>query len=62
MLPEAGRPMEKTKTPERSLRAGKTVTLELKLDAEGQLSGKGVETYSGFEAAQLAEGLEFALA
>lgn len=58
VLPEAGRPMEKTKTPERSLRPGKTVTLDLKLDAEGQLSGKGVETYSGFEAAQLAEALE----
>lgn len=58
VLPESGRPMEKTKTPERSTRPGKTVTLELKLDAEGQLSGRGVETYTGFEAAQLAEALE----
>ena len=34
------------------------MSLELSLDQEGQLSGKGVETYSGFEAAQLAEALE----
>ena len=58
VLPEPGHPMERIKTPDRSLRPGKSVTLELKLDAEGQLSGKGVETYSGFEAAQLAEALE----
>ena len=58
LLPESGKPMEKTKTPSRSTRPGKTVVLELKLDAQGQLSGKGVETYTGFEAAQLAEALE----
>ncbi len=58
VLPESGKAMEKIKTPERSNRPGKSVTLELKLDEEGQLSGKGVETYSGFEAAQLSEALE----
>lgn len=58
VLPEQGRPLEKVKTPERSTRPGKSVSLELTLDAQGQLSGKGVETYSGFEAAQLAEALE----
>lgn len=58
VLPESGKPMQKIKTPERSTRPGKTVVLDFKLDAEGQLSGKGVETYTGFEAAQLAEALE----
>lgn len=58
VLPEAGRPMEKTKTPERTERPGKSVTLELTLNEQGELSGRGVETYTGFEAAQLAEALE----
>lgn len=58
VLPEPGRPLEKTTTPERSPRPGKTVVLDLSLNEEGQLSGKGVETYSGFEAAQVAEALE----
>jgi len=57
-LPETGRPMEKVKTPERTTRPGKTVVLELSLNEAGELAGKGVETYTGFEAAQLAEALE----
>lgn len=57
-LPEPGRPMEQLKTPERSTRPGKTVTLTLALDAQGVLTGKGVEEYTGFDAAQLAEALE----
>ncbi|MFZ5444541.1 MAG: DUF3857 domain-containing protein [Myxococcota bacterium] len=58
VLPEVGKPMERTKTPERVERPGKTVTLQLVLNEQGELSGKGVETYTGFEAAQLAEALE----
>jgi cellulose synthase operon protein C len=58
VLPELGRPLERTKTPERTLKPGKSVTLELSLDATGELKGKGVEVYSGFEGAQLAEALE----
>jgi hypothetical protein len=58
VLPEPGRPLETVKTPGRSARPGKTVTLELELATDGTLSGKGEERYEGFEAAQLAEALE----
>ncbi len=58
LLPEPGRPLEKVTTPGRSGRPGKTVTLDLKLSADGVLTGRGVERYEGFEAAQLAEALE----
>ncbi|HEY1087227.1 MAG TPA: DUF3857 domain-containing protein, partial [Archangium sp.] len=58
VLPESGRPLERVTTPPRSARPGKNVVLDLSLDAEGVLSGKGVETYTGYEAAQLAEALE----
>ena len=50
--------LEQVKTPERSTKPGKTVTLTLKLDERGVLTGSGVETYTGFDAAQLAEALE----
>lgn len=58
LLPEPGRPMEQVKTPERSNKPGKTVTLTLALDEQGVLSGRGEEQYTGFDAAQLAEALE----
>ncbi|WP_163866376.1 tetratricopeptide repeat protein [Myxococcus eversor] len=55
LLPEPGRKLEVVKTPQVKESAGKQVRLTLSLDAEGKLSGKGEETYLGFEAAQLAE-------
>ena len=58
VLPEVGKPLQKVTTPERTTRPGKTVTLDLSLNEAGELSGTGVETYTGFEAAQLAEALE----
>lgn len=58
LMPEPGRSMEQVKTPERSTRPGKTVSLTLSLDEQGVLSGKGEEKYTGFDAAQLAEALE----
>ncbi|MBL8911653.1 MAG: DUF3857 domain-containing protein [Archangium sp.] len=58
VLPEPGKPMEKTTTPARLSRPGKSVTLELTLAENGELTGKGEETYAGSEAAQLAEALE----
>ncbi|MCI0569857.1 MAG: hypothetical protein L0Y66_03830 [Myxococcaceae bacterium] len=58
LMPEPGRALEKVRTPEPSTKAGKQVTLKLKLDEDGTLSGTGVEFFRGFEAAQLAEALE----
>ena len=58
VLPEPGRALEKTTTPQRTGKPGKTVVLDLALSETGELSGKGVETYEGFDAAQLAEALE----
>ncbi|QSQ20060.1 DUF3858 domain-containing protein [Pyxidicoccus parkwayensis] len=55
LLPEPGRPLEKVETPPMKEAPGKEVKLSLKLSADGQLTGKGDEVYSGFEAAQLAE-------
>ncbi len=58
VLPEPGRPLERVKTPPRRDTPGKLVKLELALDAQGVLSGRGEETYTGYEAAQLAEALD----
>lgn len=58
LLPEPGRPAVSLKTPPRSSKVDKTVTLTMTLGADGVLSGDGVETYSGFDAAQLREGLD----
>lgn len=58
LLPEPGKPLEKTQTPPRVKRPGKDVVLQLELSADGKLSGSGVESYQGFEAAQLAEALD----
>ncbi|WP_426747951.1 tetratricopeptide repeat protein [Myxococcus faecalis] len=55
LLPEPGRKLEVVKTPATKQSTGKQVRLTLSLDADGKLSGKGEETYTGFEAAQLAE-------
>jgi tetratricopeptide (TPR) repeat protein len=58
VLPEPGRALEKTTTPARSAQPAKRVTLELTLNEAGELTGTGQETYTGSEAAQLAEALE----
>ncbi len=58
LLPEPGRPAERLSTPKASTAVTKDVRLTMSLSEDGQLSGDGVETYSGFEAAQLAEALE----
>jgi tetratricopeptide (TPR) repeat protein len=58
VLPEPGRPMEKTTTPASTQKPGKRVVLKLTLNEAGELAGAGEETYTGFEAAQLAEALE----
>lgn len=58
LLPEPGRPLAKVKTPKLKEDLGKQVALTLELSEDGTLAGKGVETYSGFEAAQLAEAFE----
>lgn len=58
LLPEPGRPLEKVKTPPLKENTGKQVKLALELTEDGRLLGKGVETYSGFEAAQLAEAFQ----
>jgi len=58
LLPEQGKELEKVTTPARSEKPGKSVQLELALQENGELKGKGEETYSGSEAAQLADALE----
>jgi len=58
LLPEPGRPLEKVKTPPLSQQPGKQVKLALEVDGKGLLTGKGEETYTGFQAAQLAEAFE----
>lgn len=58
VLPEPGRAMEKVTTPPRVARPAKSVQLDLVLSENGELTGKGQETYTGSEAAQLAEALE----
>lgn len=58
LLPEPGRPAERLTTPAARTAVTKDVRLTMRLSEDGQLSGDGVETYSGFEAAQLAEALE----
>jgi hypothetical protein len=58
LLPEPGRPLERTQTPPAPDRPGKQVRLELALDRAGNLSGTGFERYEGLDAAQLADALE----
>jgi len=58
LLPEPGRPLERIVTPAGKPPAGKEVTLELVLAADGTLTGKASDVYRGFEAAQLAEALD----
>ncbi|MBL9038086.1 MAG: hypothetical protein JNG84_06200 [Archangium sp.] len=57
-LPEPGRPLEKLRTPPNVSKPTKTVALSLTLADDGVLSGTGEETYTGFEAAQVAEALD----
>jgi tetratricopeptide (TPR) repeat protein len=58
LLPELGRPVQTVKTPAARNTGGKEIRLKLKLGPDGKMTGIGDETYSGFEAAQLAEALE----
>lgn len=58
VLPRPGEAPERTVTPPRTTQPGKTVVLKASLDEAGVLTGEGVETYAGYEAAQLAEALE----
>ncbi len=58
LLPEPQRAVERLITPPSSGKPGKVVTLKLALSEDGALTGSGEETYSGYEAAQLAEALE----
>lgn len=58
VLPEPGLPLERVRTPTGAGLKGKDVVLTLSLGEDGVLQGSGVETYRGFEAAQLAEALE----
>jgi len=55
VLPEPGQPFEKVPLPKAAAPSLRTFKLELQLDAQGNLSGKGEETYSGFMAAKLTE-------
>jgi tetratricopeptide (TPR) repeat protein len=58
VLPRPGEVPERTTTPPRRSQPSKTVVLTASLDEDGVLKGEGVETYSGYDAAQLAEALE----
>jgi cellulose synthase operon protein C len=58
LLPEPGLPLEALRTPGGSPSKSKEVTLDMALDTDGTLTGKAVDVYRGFEAAQLAEALE----
>jgi len=58
LLPEPGRPTQRVTTPPSRPREGKQVQLTLALDGQGNLTGGVEETYSGFDAAQLAEAFE----
>lgn len=57
-LPTPEKPLERLTTPPRIERPSKIVSLVASLSTEGVLSGRGEETYVGFEAAQLGEALE----
>ncbi|MDX2009276.1 MAG: tetratricopeptide repeat protein, partial [Myxococcaceae bacterium] len=58
VLPRPGEVPERTTTPPRTTQPSKTVVLTASLDEDGVLKGEGVETYAGYDAAQLAEALE----
>jgi tetratricopeptide (TPR) repeat protein len=58
LLPEPGRPVEQLKTPPWVEPPPKKVELELELKEDGTLTGRGLETYSGFEGANLADAFE----
>jgi len=58
LFPEPGRPLAQVKTPPNRPRAPKDIRLKLTLSEEGRLSGEGIETYEGFEAARLGEALD----
>ena len=58
LFPEPGRALAKVTTPSTGEASPKQVELELSLGSDGVLTGVGVERFTGFEAAQLNEGLE----
>src|SRR5690606_13770468 len=57
VMPEPGRPLETLTTPAPKKAFEKDIQLTLTLSPEGELTGEGVETYRGFEAAALSEAL-----
>jgi hypothetical protein len=57
VLAEPGQAMEKVKTPAQPQKDGKKVALTLSVTEDGALSGTGVETYEGYDAAQIANAL-----
>lgn len=58
VLPEAGEGLRMVKTPPARPDQPKSVKLRLAIDALGNVTGEGEETYSGFDAAFLRSGLE----
>lgn len=58
VLPEPRRPLEKIKTPPAPPHEVKRSRLWLSLSADGALSGRGEESYGGFDGAHLAGALE----
>jgi hypothetical protein len=55
VLPEPGKPFEAARLPTATSPSLRTSTFNLQLDAQGKLSGKGEEMYTGFMAAKLTE-------
>lgn len=58
LLPEPGRPLVRTVTPKAEPNPGRQTKLFLTLGEDGKLTGSAEESYVGYEAAQLGEGLE----
>jgi tetratricopeptide (TPR) repeat protein len=58
LLAEPGRPMGQLKTPPWVEPPAKKVQLDLEVLPDGRLIGRGVEVYSGFEGANLADAFE----
>ena len=57
VLPTPTQPLEHLKTPDNAAKPGKDVALTVALSPEGVLTGSGVETYTGFEAAAITNAL-----
>jgi len=55
VMPEPGKPFEQVRLPTPAAPSLRSFTFHLQLDAQGNLSGKGEESYVGFMAAKLTE-------